>query len=389
MVFVLPAFLVIFYLRSETNRSNDSGEVGLFHGSHDSTRLGVREAARKDKFDAVEVIEPPELAEGYFINRISELESDQAMGGRQKAERISGVLYEWALSSPDEAVEYMKSTFGSEVYAYELFVPAVLTSWSKHDPREALNYIVSNPDSIPFSLDMVKRALESAVEHDGSMLLKYVGDIPADWVSYLCRDLKEFFSENGQDSILIDRASRLPPGSDQKRAFLMGLSDAYAVDDDWGFGWEVVGKLDHMGHGEEVSTQIRETFSRTASWSDPVGFMQWADNGDLDARTKDLFIQAAAADWARRDIVAYSGWVGGLPLGQRNDDLISNIIEPTFHDDPVSALQWASLIRDPDIKDAYYSKIMDATELERHSEEIDRLIGQGVLPAELKKKGFR
>lgn len=383
MAIILPTVLIVYYLSSVTNSSDGADEVVLPSNSGDPTRPGVREIAKKDKFEAAKVFESPERVAAYFKNRISELEDDQAMNGRQKAERISGVLYEWALYRPDEAVEYMKSTFGSEVYAYELFVPAVLSSWSKNEPQVALNYIVSNPDSIPFNLDMVKNALKSAVEHDGNMILNHAADMPVDWVAYTCRDLKKFFSNNGQDLILINHASNLPPGSDQERAFLIGLSDAYAAGDDWESGWEIVSGLGDMDHEENISSEIRETFSLTASWSDPVGFMEWAENGNLDVRTKDIFIQTAATDWARRDIVSYSGWVGSLSLERRSDDLISNIIEPTFLDDPVSALQWVSLIQDPGVKSAYYSKILENTELERYSDEVNRLIRQGVLPADL------
>lgn len=334
----------------------------------------------------VEVLVYNKREDSYFKEKILVLENSGEANSRELAGKIAGVLYEWALTSPEGAMSYVRDVIDENVYAYQLFVPAALDAWSTVDPKGSMEYVVNNPDAIPFSIEMVKGTLKAAVNHDGSLIFKNSEAMPGSWIEYVSRDLKEYFSSRGENLLLLNMVDNLPQGSEQRLASLIGLADAYAVGDDWNSSWKIASELVLMAGNEEQASLVAKTFSMTASWTDPMGFIKWVNGNVSEEHIKEQFIETAASDWATRDIVSYSGWLRNLPVEERKDSFIINVVDPIMSEDPIIALEWAALIQKPEAKQAYFSKILDRVDFGGYSKELERLVDKGVIPKNLIKK---
>lgn len=382
VAFLLLFVCVIVWLlsshKSRLSGSRNNSDSADFVSKRTTALQGVRVSDSKFGIDGKKSYTEEPSSKSYYEKLILLLEGGDK-GSMEVRSLISGELYRWSHTDPGAALDFMDKELSGDPERYKYYLTAILSGWGEKKPFEVVNYMLENPRGYPLSIDIVKNPLLSAINQDIDLFLDFASNMPVDWISGTSRHWAIKSLESSGKIRSLNFVESLPRGSEQRAAFIFGFADALAVGD-WRNNYSDIERLAEMADTPEIAKQARSFFSLTASYSDPVTFINWLDSSPILTEDKNKLKGVVTSHWAREDVASYANWLNSLKSEQRTDSLVLNLIGAVSAKDPVSALLWVNQLKDVNTRKGLASEIYRRSDMKN---EIDRLIGNGELPGDI------
>ena len=261
----------------------------------------------------------------------------QALGrtDEEKANWVRAMMKQWADTDPGAAWQWLTKLSSERMseLAGRSLTDVVLNSMAVSHPEmilanaDAMLHGVVNSDSVPMPV-AVHLGLQALVDH---------GDVA------MAREaLEGWLKDSGHLDIETASFETVASG-------LMG--DAPADAGEW---------LRSMPDSDARNAAIA---GFTARWSatDPTAALQWAETLSP-AEGQQAAFSRTISDWSERNPTEISQWLGNYlaqaPADAKADKLVETLINlsPVVNSDPATALQWTSLITDPQQREVYQEK---------------------------------
>lgn len=269
--------------------------------------------------------------------------------GRTREQVMQQTIARLAEVAPEEAAAFIgRLPYGS---TYEASVEALAEEWALSDPAAAVQWI---------------RTLD-----DGPERRKALGTATAQLV------------EQDPEGAL-DYAMTLTNAGERKTVFAAVATRKAATDPVAALGWAETLADDARADARErvilawannapdamarhFSTRSNERFSADLSeaianeWSkqDAAGAAAWA-LGLEDAEARWRAVNRATGIWLRQDSYAASQWIEQMPVDRAREEAVENIVELIGPYDPESALAWAAGMQEPERRQLWTQKAVQA-----------------------------
>jgi hypothetical protein len=378
---LLFACVIVLLLSSHKSRlsgSRNNSDSADFVSKRTTAVQRVRASNSKFGVDGNKSYTEEPSSKSHYEKLILLLEGGNR-GSMEVKSLISGELYRWSHTDPGAALDFMDKELSGDPERYKYYLTAILSGWGEKKPFEVVNYMLENPRGYPLSIDIVKNPLLSAINQDIDLFLDLASNMPVDWISGTSRHWAIKSLESSGKIRSLNFVDSLPRGSEQRTAFIFGFADALAVGD-WRNNYSDIERLAEMADTPEIAKQAMSFFSSTASYSDPVTFINWLDSSPILTEDKKKLKVTVTSLWAREDVASYANWLNSLKAEQRTDDLVLNIIGAVSAKDPVSALLWINQLKDVKTRNGLASEIYRRSDMKN---EIDRMIANGELPGDM------
>ncbi len=381
IIFLLLVLCIgVWSLSIQENRLSESRNNPDSINLRTTPRPGVKFTNNTFGVDGKEAYPGKPSSESHYEKLIRLLEGANKDSVEVKS-LISGELYQWSHTEPEAALDFMDKKLSNDPERYKYYLAAILSGWGEKKPFEAINYILENPRGYPLNIDVVKNPLLSAINHDVELFLDSTRNMPVDWISSTSRHWAiKSLNDSGKISSL-NFIESLPRGSELRSAFIFGFADALAVGD-WRNNYSEIENLAEMADTPEIAQQARAFFSLTASYADPISFINWLDSSPILIEEKINLKNTVASWWAREDGISYANWLNSLNAEQKTDDLVLKIIGAVSTKDPISALMWTNQVKDVKTREGLAAEIYRKSDMKI---EIDRMIKNGDFPRDMLK----